>query len=370
MLLAYVVEDEIIDRVMNSQIAVLQQGYEASGVVPRPALPEFTLYTDTESIPRVIREQLVAIPVGGEVFTSDTTHYHYRWLQFQGMAPAVLVAEVSPWLVVSRLSANLILLLVTGFIIALLFGLLAVYLIARITTRPVRELTEAIEAEPRPSPLPHVAQPDEVGVLASAMDEALTGLQEALKREAAFTRDISHELRTPLTTLRNASTLLSGSARGNPHVDQVARSCREIEALLEALLALARAESSLVTMVPLRALLEDLLIERADILDDQDFEVILSVPDGSLAPGNEQLSRLLLANLLDNALHYASPHRLEILLRGSSLILENPRSIDVQPRHAASLGHGLSLVKRLAGAQGWQFCRQSSADVFRVSLSW
>ena len=127
---------------------------------------------------------------------------------------------------------------------------------------------------------------------------------------------------------------------------------------------------SRVTKIPLRALLENLLIERAHILDDQDFQVILSVPDESCAPGNEQLSRLLLANLLDNALHYASPHRLEILLRGSSLILENPRSAHVQPRHGASLGHGLSLVKRLAGAQGWKFCRESSGDVFRVSLSW
>jgi signal transduction histidine kinase len=304
------------------------------------------------------------------VFTPDESHYHYRWLQFRGMAPVILVAEVSPWLVVSRLSPDLFVLLVIGFVVALIFGLLAVYFIARITTGPVRELTQAIKSDSRPGRLPHIGQQDEVGVLASAMDEALTGLQHALTREAAFTRDISHELRTPLTTLRNAVTLLSVSSQGDPHLEQVARSCREIESLLEALLALARAESSLLTDIPLRALLENLLIERADILDDHDFEVTIAVPDGARAPGNEQLSRLLLANLVDNALHYASPRRLKIRLQGRSLMLENPCSSSVQPPHAASLGHGLSLVNRLAASQGWQFRRESSASLFRVSLVW
>ncbi|RLQ21999.1 HAMP domain-containing protein [Seongchinamella sediminis] len=370
MLLAYVVEDATIGRVMASQIALLQQAYETRGELPAPALPEFTLYTDPEALPGVISEQLRPIPGGGEVFTRDDTHYHYRWLQFRGAAPVILVAEVSPWLVVSRMSPELIVLLVIGFVIALCFGLVAVYFIARMTTRPVRELTRAIATSPRPRPLPHVAQQDEVGVLASAMDGALTGLQDALAREAAFTRDVSHELRTPLTTLRNASTLLSASAQDNPHVAQVARSCREIEGLLAGLLALARAESSLLADIPLRPLLEELLIERGGILEDQAFEVVLAVPDGARARGNEQLTRLLLANLVDNALRYASPQCLEMRLQGKSLLLENPCAGGTSQPHADSLGHGLYLVKRLAGAQSWRFEREATGDKFRVVLRW
>lgn len=370
MLLAYVVEDATIGRVMNSQIALLQQAYEASGHLPQPALPEFALYTDPQAMPAVIQEQLRPIPLGGEVFTSDASHYHYRWLQFRGAAPAILVAEVSPWLVVSRMSPDLLLLLVIGFVIALCFGLLAVYFIARITTRPVRELTRAIAASPRPHPLPSVSQQDEVGVLAAAMDAALTGLQEALAREAAFTRDVSHELRTPLTTLRNASSLLAASVENNPHVAQVDRSCREIEALLSGLLALARAESSRLADIPLRALVEDLLLERAAILEEQAFEVNIAVPDGSRVRANEQVTRLLLANLVDNALHYANPRRLEIRLGESALTVENPCIGAAPPPHADSLGHGLYLVRRLAVAQGWRFARESTGAVFRVSLSW
>mgnify|MGYP001814564273 FL=1 len=370
MLLAYVVEDAIIDQVMVSQIAILQQGYQNEGVLPQPSLPEVSLYQDLTAVPENIRQRIDASSGGGEVFTSDDTHYHYRFLQFKGLAPIIMVAEVSPWLVVSRLSPDLLLLLVFGFIVALLFGLAAVYLIAGITTRPVRELTQAIATEPRPSPLPRVEQQDEVGVLAAAMDGALCGLQEALSRETAFTRDVSHELRTPLTTLRNAISLLTSSQPDNPHVDQVGRSCREIESLLEALVALARAESSLLTDIPLRSALEGQLLKRADILDDQNFDVLLDVADTACARGNEQVTGLVLANLLDNALHYASPRRLIIRLDENSLVVENPCSGEIQPPHVASLGHGLSLVRRLARSQGWEFSRESTDDVFRVRLSW
>ncbi|MEH6585509.1 MAG: HAMP domain-containing sensor histidine kinase [Halioglobus sp.] len=370
LLLAYVVEDEIIDRMLASQIALVQQHYLATGELPQLSLTEIRLYSDLESVPPELRVAIDSPVGGGEIFTRDETHYHYRWLQLPNIAPVLLLAEVSPWLVVTHVSSALSILVATGFVVALCLGLLAVYYIARITTRPVRELTAAIEQEPRSNPLPHCDKSDEVGVLASAMDSALSGLQQALSRERSFTRDISHELRTPLTTLRNAIALLPESIAADPNAMQLAHSSAEIESLLETLLALARAESSVLKSLPLRSMLESLLLDRAITLEKRDFELCLEVPDEARVSGNEQLSRLLLGNLLDNALHYANPPVLSIGLDERSLWLENPLASGEHTPHGASLGHGLFLVERLAQAQGWQFTDESSATHFVVRLSW
>ena len=370
LLLAYVVEDEIIDRMLASQIALVQHSYGSTGELPQLQLREFSLHTDLESAPSNIRGKIESRVGGGEIFTRDETHYHYRWLPLPGTAPVLLLAEVSPWLVVTHISPALSILVATGFIAALFFGLAVVYYIARITTRPVRELTAAIEQKPRPNPLPHCDKQDEVGVLASAMDSALVGLQQALSREKAFTRDISHELRTPLTTLRNAIALLPPSLAADPNAGQLARSSGEIERLLEALLALARAESSVLRPLPLRAVLEGLLLDRAAVLEQRGFELKLEISDDARVDANEQVSKLLLGNLLDNALHYACPAVLSIRMEGCSVLLENPLNSGETAAHAASLGHGLSLVERLAQAQGWTFTRETSAGTFLVRLSW
>lgn len=370
LLLAYVVEDEIIDRMLSSQIALVQQDYLATGSLAQPSLSEIRLYRDMESVPTELREKIEYPVGGGEIFTSDKTHYHFRWLQLSGIPPVLMLAEVSPWLVVTHISSDLLVLVTAGFIVNLFLGLVAAYYIARITTRPVCELTAAIEQSPRPSPLPHSEKSDEVGVLASAMDASLRGLQQALSREKAFTRDISHELRTPLTTLRNAITLLPDSISSDPNVSQLVRSCAEIESLLEALLALARAESSVLRPQPLRAILESLLLDRAATLEQRDFKLELEVPDAVRVDANEQVSRLILGNLLDNALHYASPPVLGIRLDANTLVLENPHSSSDSAPHDGSLGHGLSLVERLAHAQGWTFSSENSSQRFIVRLSW
>ena len=156
----------------------------------------------------------------------------------------------------------------------------------------------------------------------------------------------------------------------DPNARQLAKSSGEIESLLEALLALARAESSLLEPLPLRSTLESLLLDRAATLERRDFDLKLQVPDDVRVDANAQVCKLLLGNLLDNALHYASPPVLNICMEGGSLLLENPYNDAEHTPHVASLGHGLSLVERLAQAQGWQFTSETSAGKFLVRLSW
>ena len=370
LLLAYVVEDEIIDRVLASQTQLLLEAHTTTGQMPAPSLPELRLYRATDDVPAGISEHISSDSRGGEIFTADNTHYHYRWIAPPQQPPVLLVAEVSPWLVVTHVSRALLLLSLTGLVVATALGLLAVAMIARITTRPLRELTTAIQADPRPAPLPHVAKNDEVGVLASSMTSALDKLQQALAREQAFTRDVSHELRTPMTTLKNALQLMPPEFNSTPRARELKASSAELEHTLTTLLALARAESTTLESLSLRSLLEKLLIERAEALQDGDFDINLDVPDDCRVPGNAQVTRLLLGNLLDNALHYAEPAQLKVWVDGDSLCLENPQAVGRKQPHDRSLRHGLALAERLATAQSWRLATDNQGARFQARLHW
>src|SRR5690606_38145039 len=49
---------------------------------------------------------------------------------------------------------------------------------------------------------------DEVGQLASALDDYSARLTEVVQRDREFNADVSHELRTPLAVIRGAAELL------------------------------------------------------------------------------------------------------------------------------------------------------------------
>ena len=69
-------------------------------------------------------------------------------------------------------------------------------------------------------------------------------VESFVARERNFTRDASHELRTPLTVIRVAADLLEGerelSARGERSLRRIQRASRDMEAVIDAFLILAR----------------------------------------------------------------------------------------------------------------------------------
>jgi two-component system sensor histidine kinase BaeS len=94
--------------------------------------------------------------------------------------------------------------LIALFTIATLAALLLTALLSRRITRPIEQLTEAVqEMERGGTPVPvRVVGRDEIARLATAFNAmtAAVATQEALRRR--MTSDVAHELRTPLTNLR------------------------------------------------------------------------------------------------------------------------------------------------------------------------
>lgn len=95
----------------------------------------------------------------------------------------------------------------------------------------------------QPANLPPDADGD-VKVLATSIHGFASRLESFVERERNFTRDASHELRTPLTVVKVAADVLAEEEGLSPFatrsVTRVQRAVRDMEALIESFLILAR----------------------------------------------------------------------------------------------------------------------------------
>jgi signal transduction histidine kinase len=192
-----------------------------------------------------------------------------------------------------------------------------VWLVVGHALRPVGQIRGAVTAITSADLSLRVPEPgtdDEIGRLASTMNDMLARLEDSAARQRRFVADASHELRSPLTAIR------TGLEVGLSHPDRApwpeiarraVRQSRRLEQLIAELLVLARADAGQLAArrqpVDLAALLADL---RA-ATPAPGISVDLSVPPGTATTGNpEDLSRMF-RNLLDNAVRYAR-HRVTV----------------------------------------------------------
>ena len=117
---------------------------------------------------------------------------------------------------------------------------------------PVRALARIInrwdgqQSDPDASQLSRLSADNDadVAALASGLHGFATRIAGYNQRERNFTRDASHELRSPLTVIKMSADMLADedglSDFGCRSVSRIKRATREMEALVEALLILAR----------------------------------------------------------------------------------------------------------------------------------
>ncbi len=151
-----------------------------------------------------------------------------------------------------------------------------------------------------------------VGV-ATALNDAFDRLEGALARERHLTADASHELRTPVTTLVAETQWALGAARSageyRRSLEVCARQGRRMKDLVESLLTLARLESGALppalSQIPLRPLVDEAVAELAPLARQQ--QVGVTVEGDAMACADPVQMRILLTNLVSNAIRYNRP---------------------------------------------------------------
>jgi signal transduction histidine kinase len=384
LVLAYVTEDMLIDRLMAREAAAVEARVRAGaggadGVEgAAPAAGWIRVYHATADLPPEVRAEVAAGRRRGEVFAAGGHHYHLRTLYLSTPAAPqrlYLVGDAGPLLVVANVMRE-----AGALMLALALGLtglalLLAWWLSRRLVAPLLALADALRGLKPGDPVAFDARrrKDEIGYLAERLGTTLTELQAALAREHAFTRDVGHELRTPLTVMRNALAPLQ------PQVETPLPPCPQTTAQLRAqvdamtgtvdvLFALARAQHVGRESFDLRACIEDALLRLLDAAALEPERLALDLPDRLPVGGNRHLAALLVNNCLGNALFHGGPGtRLRLSFADGVLGIAN--SVDAR-RSGAVQGflHGQNLLRRAAAAMGWELRFDAAAASYRVDI--
>ena len=248
----------------------------------------------------------------------------------------------------------------------LLLGGLA-WLMFRATVRSLRALVAALRHIETPSPrsLPEQG-PDEVRRLIRAFNQMQRRIQRSQAERTQSMLAIGHDLRTPLARLqlRLDSTPLEDDARAELEHD-----IGEMRHLLESLQAFVEAGGS---QIPPQRI--DIAIMAATLVDsaaDQGLAASYEGPESLEVMARAVSIRRALANLIENALHYAGnvrvvltgqPRAVEIRIEDDGPGIPEDRMEDVfQPffrldsaraRDTPGMGLGLSIVQAAIRLEG------------------
>lgn len=246
--------------------------------------------------------------------------------------------------------------------------------------RPLRDLADDIGGR-HPERLEPVVAPNaprEVRPVVDRLNALFARISESLERERAFTADAAHELRTPLAAIRAQAQVArqaGGDAERRHALDQVIAGCDRAARLSEQLLTLARLDaggaSRRFAPCDLGQVARDVLGEIAPAAYGRDVSVALEAKGPAPVRGDEGLLRVLLRNLVENAVRYAprgSAVRVRAEARGAGAWLcvsdegpgippaERARVLDrfyrVLGTSQAGVGLGLSIAARIAALHG------------------
>jgi signal transduction histidine kinase len=212
----------------------------------------------------------------------------------------------------------------TAMVLASLAGAVAV----RRGLAPVERLgarIDAIDARRLDERLPTKGIPEELGSAVVKLNELLARLQASFERERRFGADASHELRTPLSGLR--SILEVARSRDRPAadyraaIDEALAVTRQLSALVESLLTLARLDARQERPVREPVVLEELVHECYSACAERSRQRGLRFenrvpPDEGISSDRERL-RIVVQNLVSNAIDYTAE-------RGTVIVESDP----------------------------------------------
>lgn len=153
------------------------------------------------------------------------------------------------------------------------------------------------------------AAPTELRPLLDALNKLLARVGRAFENERRFTADAAHELRTPLAALSTQAqvVLRARDAGERDHaVGQLAVSARRASHLVDQLLTLSRLDPAAgLPLAPLAldALAAEICADHGSAALEKRIALELDATPAGVA-GNAAMLRVLLRNLVDNALRY------------------------------------------------------------------
>ncbi|HEX2545628.1 MAG TPA: sensor histidine kinase [Ramlibacter sp.] len=187
---------------------------------------------------------------------------------------------------------------------------LVVILVVQRGTRPVRRLSDQLQARPEGdlTPLPAVGAPRELLPLVDATNQVMGRLAHLLENQKRFVRDTSHQLRTPLAVLKaQVQSGLRGDVEPRQALEEIRETTERATVLANQMLALAKVEQlkqqEADTVSDLSEAVRRVALELSPLIAAQDIDFGIAT-DAAPVRGHEWMLRELARNLLHNAIRH------------------------------------------------------------------
>ncbi|HEY3252143.1 MAG TPA: HAMP domain-containing sensor histidine kinase, partial [Ignavibacteria bacterium] len=255
--------------------------------------------------------------------------------------------------------------------------IIALYFILRRLFRPLKELSVAVKqiGEGNYNISLPVKRKDELGELASSINDMSKKIGYSLKAKEQLLIDVSHELRTPLTRIKLGLEVLSPKERINEDVI-------EMEKMISSLLESYRTGSFIDSVKLVRTNISELLEDTIEgFLDNQRIKFNKPAQD-IFANADPEKLEIVFRNIIDNAMKYSNDI-IEISMReqfgellisfkdkGSGIKEEDLKYIfepfyradPSRSRKTGGFGLGLSISKKIMDAHNGEINIESKVN--------
>ncbi len=256
---------------------------------------------------------------------------------------------------------------------------------------------DAIRMDDLPESLDVGPMPQELAPVAQKTDALVRRADAALRRERRTTADIAHELRTPISEILTVSEVAlrdghdpAAARRALSTVRDVAwRMGRSVFTLLKLARLEMGAESFERESIAVAEIVRDSLRSLNALSQEREVRCVNHVAESDRVEGDREAVRIVISNLLSNALYYGPPRgtvecRLELSSAGWRFSVEN-EAPDLRHEDLAALtdpfwrkdrartdrsraGLGLALSRALAERSGMALDFELESGLFRAIL--
>ena len=216
---------------------------------------------------------------------------------------------------------------------------------------------------------------DEIGVLSSSFNKMASNLENLITTREELLRDIGHELRTPIAKGKFAIEKIDDFSQK----DLLKKIFKDLEILTNELIELEKLNSTKLNITTFKA--ETLLVESLGklYLEDESKIEIKIENDFKIKADLYYLS-MVLKNLMDNALKYASSYPIEIIVKNNEISVLNqgkplskeldyylkPFTQELSQRDG--FGLGLSIVKKIIDRHNFELVYdfKNETNIFKI----
>jgi two-component system, OmpR family, sensor kinase len=395
---AYHRAQESIDELLDYQLKQLafSLSHQSIGSAPMPPallLPEpdfITQVWDKDGVRMFYSRPNLAIPMRPRPGFSNVEWNNESWRVYTQLDGFRIIQVAHPLSLRREMAADLTRRAVMPLAALLPLLGLGVWIIVGHALRPLSSISSAVRAR-TPSalePLPRRDLPEELVPLVGSLNDLLQRLNRALEAQRQFVADAAHELRSPLTAVQLQLQLVKRASSPEERaagLERLERGVQRSTRLVQQLLTLARQDpqqpEETEAVVDLDRIAREVIADFEPLAHRDSLTLALESRRPLRIRGNGDSLRVMLGNLVDNAIRYTDRGGVTLRVHqdGGEAVVEvedtgtgipadeRARVFDrfyrVPGQKAGEEGSGLGLaiVKRVADRHGGRIALESGA---------